>query len=81
MQAAKFALSEIRHRPKPQIAIKSRRHEYAAGVTAGNGEHLEGDAPMPLSISVRSDTMDAIPAPVPAGYQSVIKNVDAAERH
>jgi hypothetical protein len=30
---------------------------------------------MPLSIRVRSDTMDAIPAPVPAGYQSVIKNV------
>ncbi len=30
---------------------------------------------MPLSIKVRSDTMDAIPAPVPAGYHSVIKNV------
>lgn len=65
----------FRHRPKPQIAIKSRHHEYAATVTAANGEHLEGDAAMPLSIRVRSDTMDAIPAPVPAGYQSVIKNV------
>jgi hypothetical protein len=38
---------------------------------------MKGETAMPLSIKVRSDTMDAIQAPVPAGYHSVIKNVTA----